>query len=62
MEPARASPAPSRQAEPSTPAREAEPRLESGWFRDNVKFRSPMLQLHKGIILLSFRSNGRSSE
>ncbi|EXB51373.1 PAP-associated domain-containing protein 5 [Morus notabilis] len=46
-----ASPAPPRQAaEPKTPAREAEPRLESGWFRGNSKFKSPMLQLHKEIV------------
>lgn len=31
-----------------TPALGPEPTLESGWFRGNCKFRSPMLQLHKG--------------
>lgn len=35
--------------EPKTPALGPEPTLESGWFRGNCKFRSPMLQLHKGI-------------
>ena len=43
-----ASPAPARRAEPKTPAPDEEPRLESGWFRGNSKFKSPMLQLHKG--------------
>ncbi|KAL5572970.1 hypothetical protein UlMin_022567 [Ulmus minor] len=53
-EPVRASPAPApapRPSEPKTPAREeAEPRLESGWFLGNSKFKSPMLQLHKEIV------------
>jgi non-canonical poly(A) RNA polymerase PAPD5/7 len=35
--------------EPKTPAREAAtPTLERGWFRGNCRFKSPMLQLHKG--------------
>lgn len=41
------SPAP----EPKTPA--PEPKLESGWFRGRSKFKSPMLQLHKGIASIS---------
>ncbi|XP_061365881.1 uncharacterized protein LOC133309161 isoform X2 [Gastrolobium bilobum] len=37
--------------EPKTPAiAPPEPKLESGWFRGNCKFRSPMLQLHKEIV------------
>ncbi|XP_027341410.1 non-canonical poly(A) RNA polymerase PAPD5 isoform X2 [Abrus precatorius] len=36
--------------EPKTPALASESRLESGWFRGNCKFRSPMLQLHKEIV------------
>jgi len=35
--------------EPMTPAPAPEPKLESGWFHGNCKFKSPMLQLHKGI-------------
>lgn len=38
---------PLHQSEPTTPAPQ-EPKLESGWFRGHCKFRSPMLQLHKG--------------
>ncbi|KAK9269742.1 hypothetical protein L1049_001520 [Liquidambar formosana] len=36
----------------STPLRVVEPerRLESGWFRGNSRFKSPMLQLHKEIL------------
>ncbi|KAF3442102.1 hypothetical protein FNV43_RR16018 [Rhamnella rubrinervis] len=49
-EPVLVSPAPSREADPRTPAREAEPRLEGGWFHGNNKFKSPMLQLHKEIV------------
>lgn len=30
------------------PEKVPEPRLESGWFRGNSRFKSPMLQLHKG--------------
>lgn len=58
MEPVLVSPAPSpsREAVPGTPAREAEPRLESGWFSGNNKFKSPMLQLHKGMISIQFLS------
>ncbi|PON31777.1 nucleotidyl transferase, partial [Parasponia andersonii] len=41
---------PPRGAEPKTPARDDEPRLEIGWFRGNSKFKSPMLQLHKEIV------------
>ncbi|PON81852.1 nucleotidyl transferase [Trema orientale] len=41
---------PPRGAEPKTPARGEEPRLEIGWFRGNSKFKSPMLQLHKEIV------------
>ncbi|TKY49100.1 Non-canonical poly(A) RNA polymerase PAPD7 [Spatholobus suberectus] len=37
-------------AEPMTLAPVPEPKLESGWFRGNCKFRSPMLQLHKEIV------------
>ncbi|KAJ7981731.1 non-canonical poly(A) RNA polymerase PAPD5 [Quillaja saponaria] len=43
-------PTPVREAEPKTPARVVEPKLESGWFRGNCKFKSPMLQLHKEIV------------
>ncbi|XP_059662632.1 uncharacterized protein LOC132308542 [Cornus florida] len=32
------------------PTRELEPTLESGWFRANCRFKSPMLQLHKEIL------------
>ncbi|KAM1857650.1 hypothetical protein ACFX13_007724 [Malus domestica] len=38
------------QSEPTTPALEVEPKLESGWFRGHCKFKSPMLQLHKEIV------------
>ncbi|KAJ0046992.1 hypothetical protein Pint_04543 [Pistacia integerrima] len=41
---------PKWQKEPKTPTRELEPRLESGWFRGNSSFKSPMLQLHKEIV------------
>lgn len=41
-------PAKSAAAEPETPVLEAERRLETGWFRENSKYKSPMLQLHKG--------------
>lgn len=36
----------------ATPITEKEPerRLESGWFRSNCRFKSPMLQLHKEIL------------
>lgn len=44
-------PEPVTPAEPKTPALAPEPTLESGWFRGNCKFRSPMLQLHKGTEL-----------
>ncbi|KAI6687306.1 hypothetical protein NL676_024134 [Syzygium grande] len=37
-------------AEPKTPAMEPGTRLESGWFRGNSRFESPMLQLHKEIV------------
>lgn len=40
---------PLHQYEPTTPVLEVEPKLESGWFRGHSKFKSPMLQLHKGI-------------
>ncbi|OIW11533.1 hypothetical protein TanjilG_26899 [Lupinus angustifolius] len=36
--------------EPTTPVVVPEATLESGWFRGNCKFRSPMLQLHKEIV------------
>ncbi|RZB83226.1 terminal nucleotidyltransferase 4A [Glycine soja] len=36
--------------EPMTPAPAPEPKLESGWFHGNCKFKSPMLQLHKEIV------------
>ncbi|XP_044473777.1 terminal nucleotidyltransferase 4B [Mangifera indica] len=39
-----------RQHEPKTPAKEVEPTLESGWFKGNSRFKSPMLQLHKEIV------------
>jgi non-canonical poly(A) RNA polymerase PAPD5/7 len=45
-------PEPITPVEPKTPAIENEPTLEGGWFRGNCKFRSPMLQLHKGSIEL----------
>ncbi|CAL1372252.1 unnamed protein product [Linum trigynum] len=32
------------------PLVESEPRLESGWFRGNGRFKSPLLQLHKEIV------------
>ncbi|XP_008226638.1 PREDICTED: non-canonical poly(A) RNA polymerase PAPD5 [Prunus mume] len=41
---------PLHQYEPTTPALEVEPKLESGWFRGHSKFKSPMLQLHKEIV------------
>ncbi|XP_068338878.1 poly(A) RNA polymerase protein 2-like [Pyrus communis] len=41
---------PLHQSEPTTPALEVEPKLESGWFRGHCKFKSPMLQLHKEIV------------
>ncbi|XP_031284064.1 terminal nucleotidyltransferase 4B-like isoform X2 [Pistacia vera] len=41
---------PKWQKEPKTPTKELEPRLESGWFRGNSSFKSPMLQLHKEIV------------
>lgn len=41
-------PEPVTPVQPKTPALVTEPKLESGWFRGNCKFRSPMLQLHKG--------------
>lgn len=47
-------PEPVTPAEPKTPALAPEPKLESGWFRGNCKFRSPMLQLHKGTELIGF--------
>lgn len=37
-------------AGPKTPV--PEPKLESGWFRGHSKFKSPMLQLHKGIAVI----------
>ncbi|KAK7272528.1 hypothetical protein RJT34_29184 [Clitoria ternatea] len=44
-------PEPVATPEPKTPALVPEPpTLESGWFRGNCKFRSPMLQLHKEIV------------
>ncbi|KAJ1401898.1 polymerase, nucleotidyl transferase domain [Sesbania bispinosa] len=43
-------PEPVTPVEPKTPALAPEPKLESGWFRGNCKFRSPMLQLHKEIV------------
>ncbi|OIV92410.1 hypothetical protein TanjilG_23010 [Lupinus angustifolius] len=36
--------------EPKTPVLAPEAKLESGWFRGNCKFKSPMLQLHKEIV------------
>ena len=42
------------EAEPKTPVRLSEPKLESGWFRGNCKFKSPMLQLHKGTKFTRF--------
>lgn len=33
----------------ATSVKEPERRLEGGWFRANCRFRSPMVQLHKGI-------------
>ncbi|KAL0399386.1 UNVERIFIED_CONTAM: hypothetical protein Sradi_2281900 [Sesamum radiatum] len=38
---------PPEAAETSTPA--AERTLEGNWFRANCRFKSPMLQLHKGV-------------
>lgn len=41
-----------KEAEPKTPMKGAEnSSLESVWFRGNSKFKSPMLQLHKGFSL-----------
>ncbi|KAL6999505.1 polynucleotide adenylyltransferase [Sarracenia purpurea var. burkii] len=34
---------------PAAPVTEPEWTLETGWFRANSRFKSPMLQLHKGI-------------
>ncbi|KAH7860969.1 hypothetical protein Vadar_020089 [Vaccinium darrowii] len=34
----------------TTPVKEPEKRFEGGWFRASCRFRSPMLQLHKGIL------------
>lgn len=42
---------------PKTPIPVSEPKLESGWFRGNCKFKSPMLQLHKGTELSAFLSD-----
>ena len=37
------------EVEPKTPpAKSAEPRMENRWFKGNSRFKSPMLQLHKG--------------
>lgn len=36
------------ETEPRTPEPEDQAKLESGWFRGNSRFKSPMLQLHKG--------------
>ncbi|KAI4322932.1 hypothetical protein L6164_022580 [Bauhinia variegata] len=41
---------PAAEDEPATSALVSEAKLESGWFRGNCKFRSPMLQLHKEIL------------
>lgn len=30
------------------PIKSAEPRMENSWFKGNSRFKSPMLQLHKG--------------
>jgi len=39
--------------EPKTPTpAPPEPKLESVWFGGNCKFKSPMLQLHKGSLLI----------
>ncbi|XP_038899128.1 terminal nucleotidyltransferase 4B [Benincasa hispida] len=38
------------ETEPRTPEREDQSKLESGWFRGNSGFKSPMLQLHKEIV------------
>lgn len=54
IEPLSASPVTPSVAELATPVLEAERSLESGWFRGNRKFRSPMLQLHKGTVFISF--------
>lgn len=34
--------------------REPERTLEGSWFRANCRFKSPMLQLHKGILVVNF--------
>ncbi|XP_022139704.1 non-canonical poly(A) RNA polymerase PAPD5 [Momordica charantia] len=38
------------ETEPRTPEPEDQAKLESGWFRGNSRFKSPMLQLHKEIV------------
>lgn len=51
-----AAPSPAREPGPETPAGAAElPRLEGVWFRGNSRFKSPMLQLHKGVSFISCR-------
>lgn len=45
-----------KRARLDTPVTEDEPKrsLEAGWFRANCRFKSPMLQLHKGFIFFFF--------
>lgn len=45
----------------ATPVKEPERRLEGGWFRANCRFRSPMLQLHKGVYIFCGYSSSHSN-
>lgn len=47
--------------EPKTPTPAPEPKLESVWFGGNCKFKSPMLQLHKGNAFVKAFSLGRNA-
>jgi len=47
--------------EPKTPTPVPEAKLESVWFGGNGKFKSPMLQLHKGKTFISAFSLRRNS-
>jgi len=51
-------PEPVTPVEPKTPVVEHEVKLENGWFRGNCKFKSPMLQLHKGVKFKPFNLLG----
>jgi len=58
IEPEDTLPEPVTPVEPKTPAIEHEVKLENGWFRGNCKFKSPMLQLHKGVKFKPFNLLG----